>query len=98
MDGESGLFPTGWSGMRRIDAGCYRSGDMQVVSGPLGKEQIHYLAPSAERVEQKMDLFLDWLNGESKLDAVLKVAIAHFWFIIIHPFDDGNGRIARGSL
>ena len=81
--------------MQRIDTGCYRKGDMQVVSGPMGKEKIHYHAPSPEKVKQEMDLFLDWFNGESKLDAVLKAAIAHFWFIIIHPFDDGNGRIAR---
>ncbi|MCW0481155.1 Fic family protein [Gaoshiqia sediminis] len=92
---HAALFPTGWSGMHRIDTGCYRKSDMQVVSGPMGKEKIHYLAPSPERVKQEMDLFLDWFNSESKLDAVLKAAIAHFWFIIIHPFDDGNGRIAR---
>lgn len=92
---HAALFPTGWSGMQRIDTGCYRKGYMQVVSGAIGKEKIHYLAPSPERVKQEMDLFLDWFNGESKLDVVLKAAIAHFWFIIIHPFDDGNGRIAR---
>jgi len=92
---HAALFPTGWSGMHRIDAGCWRKGEMQVVSGPLGKEKIHYHAPSPEKVKQEMDLFLDWFNGESQLDAVLKAAIAHFWFIIIHPFDDGNGRMAR---
>lgn len=92
---HAALFPTGWSGTQKIDTGYYRKGDMQVVSGPMGKEKIHYLAPAPDRVKQEMDLFLDWFNGESKLDAVLKAAIAHFWFIIIHPFDDGNGRIAR---
>lgn len=92
---HAALFPAGWSGMHRIDTGCYRKGEMQVVSGPMGKEKIHYQAPSPARVNQEMDLFLNWFNGEFKVDAVLKAAIAHFWFIIIHPFDDGNGRIAR---
>ncbi|MGD9930588.1 MAG: Fic family protein [Mangrovibacterium sp.] len=92
---HAALFPTSWSGMHRIDTGCYRKGEMQVVSGAMGKEKIHYLAPSPEKVKQEMDVFLDWFNGESKLDDVLKAAIAHFWFGIIHPFDDGNGRIAR---
>ncbi len=92
---QAALFPSGWSGIQRVDAGSWRKGVMQVVSGPLGKEKIHYLAPAPERVKQEMDLFLEWFNAESKQDAVLKAAIAHFWFIIIHPFDDGNGRIAR---
>jgi Fic family protein len=92
---HAALFPTGWNGMHRIDTGCYREGEMQVVSGPLGKEKIHYQAPSHKLVKQEMDKFLDWFNRETKIDGVLKAAIAHFWFIIIHPFDDGNGRIAR---
>jgi Fic family protein len=92
---HAALFPTGWSGMHRIDTGCYRKGEMQVVSGPMGKERIHFQAPLAEDVKKEMDLFLDWLNNKSEIDGVLKAAIAHFWFIIIHPFDDGNGRIAR---
>lgn len=92
---QATLFPSGWNGMHRIDTGCYRKGEMQVVSGPMGKEIIHYQAPPAESIKQEMDLFLEWFNTESKIDAVLKAAIAHFWFIIIHPFDDGNGRIAR---
>ncbi len=92
---HAALFPTGWSGMHRIDAGCYRKGEMQVVSGPMGKEKIHYQAPSPDQVKQEMDLLLSWISDESKIDAVIKAAIAHFWFIIIHPFDDGNGRIAR---
>lgn len=92
---HAAMFPTGWSGMHRIETGCYRKGEMQVVSGPMGRERIHYLAPESSRVKHEMDIFLDWLNGESEIDAVLKSAIAHFWFIIIHPFDDGNGRIAR---
>ncbi len=89
------LFSSGWSGIHRIDTGCYRDGEMQVVSGPMGKEKIHFQAPSPNEVKKEMDLFLDWFNKETEIDEVLKAAIAHFWFIIIHPFDDGNGRIAR---
>ena len=92
---HAALFPTGWSGMVRIDTGCYRKGKMQVVSGPMGREKVHYQAPSFECVKEEMNEFLNWLNGETNIDTVLKAAIAHFWFIIIHPFDDGNGRIAR---
>ncbi len=92
---HAALFPTGWSGMHRIGTGRYRNGDMQIVSGPMGSEKVHYQAPPPEIVKQEMDVFLDWLNGETRTDAVLKAAIAHFWFIIIHPFEDGNGRIAR---
>lgn len=92
---HASLFPTGWSGMHRIDTGCYRDGEMQVVSGPMGKEKVHFQAPSANVVEKEMNVFLNWFNAESNIDEVLKAAIAHFWFIIIHPFDDGNGRIAR---
>lgn len=92
---HAALFPTGWIGMHRIDIGRYRDGEMQVVSGPMGKERVHYQAPTPEIVKAEMELFLDWFNRETKIDGVLKSAIAHFWFIIIHPFDDGNGRIAR---
>jgi Fic family protein len=92
---HAALFPTGWSGMHRIDTGCYRDGEMQVVSGPMGKERIHFQAPTSDVVKKEMDVFLDWFNQETKIDGVLKASIAHFWFIIIHPFDDGNGRIAR---
>ncbi|MCF8299177.1 MAG: Fic family protein [Bacteroidales bacterium] len=92
---HAALFPSGRSGMIRIDVGHYRKGEMQVVSGPMGKEKVHFQAPSPEQVQKEMDAFLDWFNNETKIDAVLKAAIAHFWFIIIHPFDDGNGRMAR---
>lgn len=92
---HASLFPTGWSGLHQIDTGCYRTGEMQVVSGPMGKEKVHYQAPPPDQVKNEMDAFLTWFNGEENIDAVLKAAIAHFWFIIIHPFDDGNGRIAR---
>jgi len=91
----SALFPTGRSGMHKIEVGDYRSGEMQIVSGAMGKEKIHYKAVDANLVKQEMDRFLDWMNENSDIDLVLKSAIAHFWFIIIHPFDDGNGRIAR---
>lgn len=92
---HAGLFPTGWSGIHRIDTGNYRTGEMQIVSGPMGKEKIHFQAPAASLVYKEMNDFLFWVNNENKLDEVLKAAIAHFWFIIIHPFDDGNGRIVR---
>jgi Fic family protein len=92
---HAALFPTGWSGMIRIKTGRYRKGEMQIVSGPLGKETIHYQAPSPEIVSREMDRFLDWFNNETKIDGVLKAAVAHLRFIIIHPFDDGNGRIGR---
>lgn len=92
---HAALFPTGWNGMLRIDTGCYRKDEMQIVSGPMGKEKIHYQAPSHDLVKSEMGSLLKWINSEPKIDAVLKSAIAHFWFIIIHPFDDGNGRIAR---
>lgn len=92
---HAALFPTGRSGMYKIDVACYRSGEMQIVSGAMGKEKVHYQAPPPDRVKAEMDAFLKWFNGEDKLDLVLKSGIAHFWFIIIHPFDDGNGRITR---
>ncbi len=91
---HAALFPTGRSGLYKIDIGSYRKGEMQIVSGAMGKEKIHYQAHPAKQVKYEMDRFLDWFNN-SKMDFVLKSAIAHFWFIIIHPFDDGNGRIAR---
>lgn len=92
---HAALFPTGRSGMIKIEVGHYRNGEMQVVSGLMGKEKVHFQAPSPDLVKKEMDAFLDWFNNETKIDIVLKAAIAHFWFIIIHPFDDGNGRIAR---
>ena len=92
---HAALFPTGYSGPYEIEVGRYRTGEMQVVSGAMGKEKVHYEAVNPEALKTEMDRFLDWYNGENKLDLVLKAAIAHFWFIIIHPFDDGNGRIGR---
>ncbi|QQS51257.1 MAG: Fic family protein [Bacteroidota bacterium] len=92
---HAALFPTGYSGPNLIEVGRYRTGEMQVVSGAMGKEKVHYKAVKPEFVKIEMDKFLDWFNNETRLDPVLKAAIAHFWFIIIHPFDDGNGRIGR---
>lgn len=92
---HAALFPTGRSGIYKIETACYRSGEMQVVSGAMGKEKIHFQAPPPSQVKFEMDRFIDWFNQNTKLDMVIKSAIAHFWFIIIHPFDDGNGRIAR---
>lgn len=92
---HAALFPTGYSGLYKIETGQYRTGVMQVVSGAMGRERVHYEAVLPQRVKPEMDRFLDWFNNENTLDLVLKAAIAHFWFIIIHPFDDGNGRIGR---
>ena len=93
---HAALFPTGRSGAYKIDVACYRKGEMQVVSGGIGKEKVHYEAVAAEKVKPEMDEFLKWLNIENnKIDSVIKAAIAHLWFVTIHPFDDGNGRIAR---
>ena len=82
---HASLFPTGWSGIHMIDTGRYRDGEIQVVSGPMGKEKIHFQAPSPKVVNSEMDEFLKWLNQEPKIDGVLKAAVSHFWFIIIHP-------------
>lgn len=92
---HSALFPTGYSGPYKIEVGKFRTGEMQVVSGPMGKEKILYQAIQPEFVKEEMKQFLQWVNNDNTLDLVLKAAIAHFWFIIIHPFDDGNGRIGR---
>jgi Fic family protein len=95
---HASLFPTGRSGMRKIVVGAWRnenSGPMQVVSGPVGREHVHYEAPLAGRLDAEMHAFLDWFNGEDDIDLVLKAALAHLWFVTIHPFEDGNGRIAR---
>ncbi len=94
---HAALFPTGRSGMRKITVGAWRddkSGPMQVVSGPFGHERVHYEAPEAAKLNKEMKDFVDWFN-KSDIDPVLKAGIAHLWFVTIHPFDDGNGRIAR---
>jgi Fic family protein len=99
---HSALFPTGRSGMYKIVTGKWRENDstdpMQVVSGPMGKEKVHFEAPPSSLVPAMMDQFLNWLNQASAIDPVLKSAIAHLWFVTIHPFDDGNGRIGRAIM
>lgn len=95
---HAALFPTGFSGMHRIIVGAWRTderGPMQVVSGRIGKERVHYQAPAAKRLNLEMKRFLDWYNANTTSDPVLKAGLAHLWFVTIHPFDDGNGRIAR---
>lgn len=95
---QTSLFPTGRSGMTKIKTGAWRddrAGPMQVVSGPLGKERVHFEAPQAKRLAGEMRSFLHWFEGNDKGDPVLKAGLAHFWFVTIHPFEDGNGRIAR---
>jgi Fic family protein len=95
---HAALFPTGWSTLYKITVGDWRkdtTGPMQVVSGPMGKERVHFQAPSSDRIATEMAVFLNWFEHEKALDWVLKAAIAHLWFVTIHPFDDGNGRITR---
>ena len=95
---QASLFPAGRSGMHRITVGAWRddrTAPMQVVSGPVGRERVHFEAPAAERLEEEMRQFLEWLNSDTTMEPVLKAALAHLWFVTIHPFDDGNGRIAR---
>lgn len=95
---HAALFPTGYSGLSRIKLGGWRddaSGPMQVVSGPVGRQRVHFEAPPAERLEIETDRFLDWLNGPAKEPPLLKAGLGHLWFVTLHPFDDGNGRIAR---
>lgn len=97
---HAALFPTGRSGFHKIVVGAWRDdaeGPMQVVSGPEGKQEVHFEAPAAERVPLEMDRFLDWFETQS-MDPVLKAAIAHLWFVTIHPMDDGNGRIGRAIM
>ena len=92
------LFPTGRSGMNKITVGEWRGdedGPMQVVSGPMGRERVHYVAPDAPRLEKEMNQFIEWFNTDDSKESVIKSAIAHLWLVSIHPFDDGNGRIAR---
>jgi Fic family protein len=95
---HAALFPTGRSGMSRITVGAWRddgTGPMQVVSGPVGRERVHFEAPAAPRLPEEMRRFLDWFNGDTDTEPLLKAAQAHLWFVTVHPFDDGNGRIAR---
>lgn len=95
---HAALFPTGRSGLTKIRAGRLRDdrkGPMQVISGPIGKPKVHFQALDAERLKLEMRLFLTWFNGKKPMDSILRAGLAHLWFVTIHPFDDGNGRIAR---
>jgi len=95
---HAALFPTGRSGMRRITVGDWRqdeTGPMQVISGPLGREKVHFQAPGHERLSDEMPRFISWFNASGKLDPLIRSALSHLYFVTIHPFDDGNGRIAR---
>ncbi len=95
---HAALFPTGWSGLRKITVGDWRpesAGTMRVVSGSIERERIHFEAPDALRIEDEMQAFLDWFEDTADIDPFIRAAIAHLWFVTIHPFEDGNGRIAR---
>ncbi len=97
---HAALFPTGFSNMTRIRVANWRddsSGPMQVVSGPIGRQKVHFEAPPASRLNAEADRFLDWVNNDSADPPVLKAGLAHLWFVTLHPFDDGNGRIARAT-
>jgi len=95
---HASLYPTGYSGLKKIKVGAWRDdaeGPMQVVSGPIGHERVHFEAPPADRLEREMTAFIDWFNDDDGTDPVLRACIAHLWFVTVHPFEDGNGRIAR---
>ena len=92
---QTAFFPTGFSEGSQIEVGQYRTNEEHIVSGMFGREKIHYIAPSPERVDEEMAHFLDWFNGKENINSVIRSAIAHFWFVSIHPFEDGNGRLAR---
>jgi Fic family protein len=95
---QAALFPTGYSGLHLVLTGAWRTdaeGPMQVVSGPMGRQRVHFEAPPASRVETEMKRFLRWFNAKPAIDGLLRAALAHLWFVTLHPFEDGNGRIAR---
>lgn len=92
---QAAFFPTGFSEGLQIEVGKYRTHEEHIVSGMFGRERIHYVAPSPERVDAEMSQFLDWFNRDEDVNSVIRSAIAHFWFVSIHPFEDGNGRLAR---
>lgn len=92
---QSAFFPTGFSEGSQIEVGRYRTNEEHIVSGYLGRERIHYIAPAPSRVEEEMSRFIDWFNSEKQLSPVIRSAIVHLWFVSVHPFEDGNGRQAR---
>ena len=95
---QASLFPTGYSGMHKVKTGAWRddsAGPMQVVSGPIGRQRVHYQAPPAPQLDGEMQAFLDWFNRRGEPEGLLRAGLAHLWFVTIHPFEDGNGRVAR---
>lgn len=92
---QSAFFPTGYSEGSQIEVGRYRTHEEHIVSGYLGRERIHYIAPAASRVEEEMSRFMEWFNADKPLSPVIRSAIVHLWFVSVHPFEDGNGRLAR---
>ena len=92
---QAAFFPTGFSEGSQIEVGRYRTNEEHIISGMFGREKIHYIAPAPERVNEEMAQFLDWFNSQENVNSVIRSAIAHFWFVSIHPFEDGNGRLAR---
>jgi Fic family protein len=92
---QAALFPTGYSGAHKVKTGAWRDGPMEVVSGPVSRPRVHYEAPPAARVHAEMDRFLNWFNTPPDVEGLLRAGLAHFWFVTIHPFEDGNGRLAR---
>lgn len=92
---QAAFFPSGYSEGAQIEVGRYRTHEEHIVSGMFGREKIHYVAPSPERLDDEMEKFLDWFNSREEVSSVIRSAIAHFWFVSIHPFEDGNGRLAR---
>jgi len=98
LEWQKELFPGGKSGLHDVTVGAFRGKDsdpMEVVSGPVGRERVHFEAPESNRLAKEMKVFLDWFNSKKSIDGVIKAAVAHLWFVTVHPFDDGNGRIAR---
>ena len=92
---QAAFFPAGYSEGSQIEVGQYRTNEEHIISGMFGREKIHYIAPSPERVDGEMQKFLTWFNAEEPVSSIIRSAIAHFWFVSIHPFEDGNGRLAR---
>ena len=91
---QAAFFPAGYSEGSQIEVGQYRTNEEHIISGMFGREKIHYIAPSPDRVEGEMQKFLSWFDADEPVSSVIRSAVAHFWFVSIHPFEDGNGRLA----